>query len=57
VLDAISAGILLYAGLVELLAHDFMEGDLKNGSTSRVLLAIGWVFLGTGLMCFLGKWA
>ncbi|KAH7100283.1 Zip-domain-containing protein [Auriculariales sp. MPI-PUGE-AT-0066] len=57
VLDAISAGILLYSGLVELLAHDFMDGDLKTASAGRVWIAITWVFVGTTLMSFLGKWA
>jgi len=37
--------------------HDFMEGDLSNASTGRIWLAITWVFVGTGLMSFLGKWA
>ncbi|KAH9006712.1 ZIP-like iron-zinc transporter [Lactarius deliciosus] len=51
VLDAISAGILMYTGFVELLAHEFLA------STGKLLYALSCVLLGCGLMALLGKWA
>ncbi|KAK4056706.1 hypothetical protein OIO90_002258 [Microbotryomycetes sp. JL221] len=59
VLDAFSAGILLYTGLVELLAHDFIFSRemAVEASNTRVTLSILSVLLGAGLMSLLGRWA
>ncbi|KAK4046855.1 hypothetical protein OIV83_005751 [Microbotryomycetes sp. JL201] len=57
VLDAISAGILIYAGLVEMLFHDFMLGPLSRASVKKVSLAFVFVLLGSLCMAILGKWA
>jgi len=58
VLDALSAGILLYTGLVELLAHEFLfNKEMINGSNGQLAYAIGWMLLGTGIMSLLGRWA
>ncbi|KAF8623214.1 hypothetical protein AX15_006452 [Amanita polypyramis BW_CC] len=58
VLDSLSAGILLYTGLVELLAHEFLfDKEMLYGSTGRLVYAIGSMCLGCGLMAFLGRWA
>ncbi|TFK26229.1 ZIP zinc/iron transport family [Coprinopsis marcescibilis] len=58
VLDSISAGILLYTGLVELLAHDFLfSKEMMNASNKKLSLAIGAMLLGAGLMSLLGRWA
>lgn len=58
VFDAISAGILLYTGLVELMAHEFLFGKtLRDESMGRVLCAFGYMVLGAALMALLGKWA
>ncbi|RPB16463.1 ZIP zinc/iron transport family, partial [Morchella conica CCBAS932] len=47
VFDAISAGILLYTGLVELMAHEFLFGKtLRDESMGRVLCAFGYMVLG-----------
>lgn len=58
ILDAISAGILLYTGLVELLAHEFLfQPAMRTAPLSKVLLSLGTVCLGAGIMALLGRWA
>ncbi|GJN93491.1 hypothetical protein Rhopal_006548-T1 [Rhodotorula paludigena] len=50
VLDSISAGILIYGGLVEMLYHDFMHGELAHARWPKVALAAGFLLLGSLLM-------
>ncbi|KAL8367179.1 hypothetical protein RB599_010264 [Gaeumannomyces hyphopodioides] len=58
VLDAISAGILLYTGLVGLMAHEFLLNDrVKHGRSVPNFAAFGCMCLGAALMALLGKWA
>ncbi|BGP48568.1 hypothetical protein JCM10450v2_004444 [Rhodotorula kratochvilovae] len=58
VLDATSAGILLWAGLVECLAHDFVfSSDMAEASNGEVTFAVFFLLLGAGLMALLGRWA
>jgi zinc transporter 1/2/3 len=58
VFDAISAGILIYTGLVELMAHEFMfNPEMRKSSIWVTLGAFGCMCLGAGLMALLGKWA
>ncbi|KAI1002543.1 Zinc-regulated transporter 1 [Podosphaera aphanis] len=57
VLDAISAGILIYTGLVELLAKDFLFNKELTGSHVRLTCMIVYVFFGIFCMSLLGKWA
>lgn len=57
VLDAISAGILIYTGLVELLARDFIYDPNRSKDGKRLFFMVTCVFLGVGLMALLGKWA
>ncbi|KAF7334697.1 ZIP-like iron-zinc transporter [Mycena venus] len=58
VLDSLSAGILIYTGLVELLAHEFLfNKEMVNSSNGKLVYAIGAMLLGCGLMALLGKWA
>ncbi|KAI2631039.1 ZIP zinc/iron transport family [Hypoxylon sp. NC1633] len=58
VFDSISAGILIYTGLVELLAHEFMFNTYMRDAGLKVQLsALGCVALGCGLMAVLAKWA
>ncbi|KAJ7686711.1 ZIP zinc transporter-domain-containing protein [Mycena rosella] len=57
VLDALSAGILVYTGLVELLAREILfNEELMKGPTSKLAVALGWVFLGCCVMALLGRW-
>jgi solute carrier family 39 (zinc transporter), member 1/2/3 len=58
VFDSISAGILIYTGLVELMAHEFMFSNVMRKAKLKVVLAaFGMMCLGAGLMALLGKWA
>lgn len=57
VLDSTSAGILIYTGLVELLARDFLFNPELTRDSRRLTFMVVCVFLGCGLMALLGKWA
>lgn len=58
VFDSISAGILIYTGLVELMAHEFMFSNAMKRAPIRVVLAaLLLMALGAALMALLGKWA
>ncbi|KIK93827.1 hypothetical protein PAXRUDRAFT_144191 [Paxillus rubicundulus Ve08.2h10] len=58
VMDALSAGILIYTGLVELLAHEFIfNKDMNTASNGKVAYAVCCMLLGTGVMALLGRWA
>ncbi|KAI0541792.1 Zinc/iron permease [Xylaria digitata] len=58
VFDSISAGILIYTGLVELLAHEFMFNEqMRNAGIKTQLFALLWVATGAGLMAVLAIWA
>ena len=57
VLDSMSAGILIYTGLVELLARDFLFNPMRTKDNKRLAFMIICVLAGTALMALLGKWA
>lgn len=57
VLDAISAGILIYTGLVELLARDFLFNEHRTRDNKRLTFMVACTFVGAGVMALLGKWA
>ncbi|OJD28182.1 hypothetical protein ACJ73_00419 [Blastomyces percursus] len=58
VFDSISAGILIYTALVELMAHEFMfSPSMRRAPIREVLAAFGLLCLGAALMALLGKWA
>ncbi|KAI0272314.1 ZIP-like iron-zinc transporter [Gloeopeniophorella convolvens] len=58
VLDALSAGILIYTGLVELLAHEFLfSREMREASNAKLLYALSCMLFGCGIMALLGKWA
>ena len=57
VLDSMSAGILIYTGLVELLARDFLFDPRRERDSKRLAFMMATTFLGAGLMALLGKWA
>src|SRR5262249_4463016 len=57
VFDSLSAGILLYTGLVELMAHEFLfSHSLRTAPGKMVFSAFGLMVLGAALMALLGKW-
>ncbi|CCD26993.1 uncharacterized protein NDAI_0J01010 [Naumovozyma dairenensis CBS 421] len=57
--DAISAGILIYTGLVELMAHEFLYSNQFKGENGfkKMISAYICMCFGAGLMALLGKWA
>jgi zinc transporter 1/2/3 len=58
ILDSLSAGILLYTGFVELLAHEFLfSPEMREASLGKLLYALACMMLGLALMALLGKWA
>ena len=57
VFDAVSAGLLIYAAMVELLAHDFIHGEMRTAPRKLVLIAVGSLLVGAALMALLGRWA
>lgn len=56
-LDAVSAGILMWVGLVGMWAHDWMFGELRDAKWTKVLPAGTALVTGMILMGVLGKWA
>ncbi|KAH7129884.1 hypothetical protein B0J13DRAFT_588137 [Dactylonectria estremocensis] len=57
-LDALSAGILVWVGLVEMWAHDWMlGGELTNANALTTALGMFGLVTGMVLMSLLGKWA
>src|SRR5271170_232514 len=72
ILDAISSNILLYTGLVELLAHEFLFSKgmrlqsysnltgciaIREGPMWNLIFAVFSLTAGTAIMALLGKWA
>lgn len=57
VLDALSAGILIYTGLVEFIARDFVFNKEIKKNTNELLYCIFCILLGAGIMALIGKWA
>lgn len=59
VFDSLSSGILIYTGLVELMAHEFLYSNQFKGKEGikKMLFAYVIMCLGAGLMALLGKWA
>lgn len=56
VLDASSAGVLVYTSLVELIAHDFIFNPDRTRDKKELTVMLVSFFSGTGLMALLGKW-
>lgn len=58
ILDAVSAGILLYTGLVELLAHEILLNPrMMKSSNAKLAYVFICMCLGAGLMALLARWA
>lgn len=59
VFDSISSGILIYTGLVELMAHEFLFSNQFKGKEGFKKMLFAYVIMccGAGLMALLGKWA
>jgi len=57
VLDSISAGILIYTGLVEMLARDFLFNPRRTNNKKRLALMLVSLYLGCATMALIGRWA
>lgn len=57
ILDSISAGILIYTGLVEMLARDFLFNPHRTNNKNRLALMLVSLYLGCGIMALIGRWA
>lgn len=57
--DSVSAGILIYTGMIELMAHEFLFSEEFKGDKGfrKMILAYVVMCVGAGLMALLGKWA
>ncbi|KAF3584047.1 hypothetical protein F2Q69_00025904 [Brassica cretica] len=56
VLNAASAGILIYMSLVDFLAADFMHPKMQSNTRLRIMAHIS-LLIGAGIMSLLAKWA
>lgn len=54
VLDSLSAGVLLYGALVNLIAKDFLAGQMLDVSHARLSVALLSLFVGAALMSLSG---
>lgn len=57
ILNGLSAGVLLWAGVVEMLAFDWLFGDLVHTTKRRTAVAFTGLVAGLILMSLIGKWA
>jgi len=56
VFDSVSAGVLIYTGLVELMAHEFMfNEEMRKSSIKMMLFAFLCMSVGATIMAVLGK--
>ena len=56
-LNALSAGILVWVGVVEMWAKDWLAGPLAHAGWIKTGLSLFSLMLGMALMSLLGKWA
>ena len=56
-LNALSAGILVWVGVVEMWAKDWMYGPLAHSNVTKTASGLFSLVLGMVVMSLLGKWA
>ena len=56
-LDALSAGILVWVGAVEMWAADWLNGDMRTAGPAKTIIGLVSLIGGMMLMGLLGKWA
>lgn len=56
-LDSLSAGILVWVGLVDMMARDWMFGYLKHAKPVKVAVGMIGLIMGFVLMGVLARWA
>ncbi|KAL6450581.1 ZRT2 Zinc-regulated transporter 2 [Candida maltosa Xu316] len=58
VFDSLCAGVLIYSGVSELMAYDFIySNDFRDRNTKTLLIALFLFSMGALIMAVLGKWA
>lgn len=59
VLDALSAGVLLWVGVIDMWGRDWVVagGEMVEAGMSKVILGLASLISGLILMSVLGKWA
>lgn len=57
VLDSLSCGILIYTGMIELLARDFIFNKKFRKDLGQLTYACVCLLFGAGIMALVGKWA
>lgn len=57
VLDALSAGILIYTALVDFMARDFIFNKKIKHNLPELFYSLFCFAVGTGVMSVIGKWA
>lgn len=57
IFDSMSAGILIYTGVVEMLARDFIFNPQRSNDKKRLAFMLISLYAGCGLMAVIGKWA
>jgi len=57
ILDALSAGILVWVGVVEMWAADWLNGDMRTSGPVKTTFGFASLMGGIALMGLLGKWA
>lgn len=57
ILDSISAGILMYDALVNVIVPHFKSPKFIKEPEWKQLLQFFCLYLGTAIMCLIGKWA
>ncbi len=55
-LEALSAGILIWVGVVEMLAHDWVHGELATASGGKRAVCLVALVVGMGVLALLGNW-
>ncbi|KAL3456648.1 Zinc/iron permease [Aspergillus heterothallicus] len=57
VFNAVSAGVLIYSALVELLARDFLFDPDRTRKRAKLVYMVFCMLLGAGIMALIGEWA
>ncbi|KAJ2848345.1 hypothetical protein IWW36_003355 [Coemansia brasiliensis] len=57
VLDGLSAGILMYSAIVNLLVEEFAAAEFRQAQSSRRIVCFAAMYLGCAAMSLIGKWA
>jgi zinc transporter 1/2/3 len=57
ILDGLSAGILLYDGLVNIVTEHFKTASFQKSSNASQFTQFAFLWAGTAIMALIGRWA